>query len=87
MLQGNVVASVGVLSNSTAFQIAADGSRLKNNRAHGNQTGIYVTSHGNTLTRNAGSGNDVDASDADPNCDDNVWKNNQFGLTLPACVQ
>ena len=88
VLQGNVVASDGFgLSNSTAFQIAADGNRLKNNRAQGNQTGIHVTSHGNTLTRNAGSGNNVDASDDDPNCDDNVWKNNQFGLTQPACVQ
>ena len=77
---------VGVLSISTAFQIVADGNRLKNNRAQGNRTGIHVTSHGNTLTGNAGSGNNVDASDDDPNCDDNVWKNNQFGLTQP-CVR
>ena len=81
VLQGNVVASNGFVSNSTAFQIAADGNRLKNNRAQGHQIGIHVTSHGNTLTGNAGSGNNADAIDDDPNCDDNVWKNNQFGLT------
>ena len=86
VLQGNVVASFGFISTSTAFQIDTDGNHLKNNRAQGNQIGLHVTSHANTLTRNAGSGNDIDAIDDDPNCDDNVWKNNQFGLTQ-ACIR
>ena len=38
VLQGNVVASNGFLSNNTGFEIVADGNRLKNNRAQGHRT-------------------------------------------------
>jgi len=57
---------------------------VQNNAANG----IFIQSQNNTIQRNAANGNALlDGRDQAPDCDANVWQQNVFGTSFPACVQ
>jgi hypothetical protein len=53
---------------------------------HGDQ-GLFVSGTGNTLERNTVLHSRVDLTDANPGCDDNLWRDNTFETSeSDACV-
>ena len=82
-------------NNVDGFSIYGEANTFKRNTAAGNSAmGFNVVKGNNTFLRNRAGGNGaVDLSDANAQCDHNIWQDNLFGTSQvaggpnPGCVQ
>jgi hypothetical protein len=72
-----------------ALLVDAHGNEVSRNAIYGHvQSGLFVGTEDNTLKRNQVLLNGVDLTDADPACDNNLWRDNVFETAQPAdCIE
>jgi Right handed beta helix region len=72
-----------------ALLVDAHGNEVSRNAIYGHvQSGLFVGTADNTLKPNQVLLNGVDLTDADPGCDNNLWRENVFETAQPAdCIE
>jgi parallel beta-helix repeat protein len=90
-LDRNIANNTGDFSGITVG--GGGGNRLTGNTANNNGAfslsgfGIVVDSTGNEISGNTALGNGQgDLVDGNPNCDNNDWRNNTFGIANQSCI-
>jgi nitrous oxidase accessory protein NosD len=87
LIRNNLIAD-GAL-DGIALLGTANGNEVSRNAiySHGDQ-GLFVGTRNNKLERNQVLLNRVDLTDTNPDCDNNLWRNNMFETSEPDdCVE
>jgi len=87
LLDTLVTVEEGSPSEHAAIRIAGDQNRLSLNRVTNvDGPAIEVTGQKNALRFNTAQGNPVDLRDTNGDCTHNIWKDNIFTTSDPACI-
>lgn len=87
--EAKVSKNVAQQNGDSGFTIGGSNQAVGQNQTFANGFyGINFYGTDSKLQKNTALGNGFrDLSDSDPNCDNNTWANNTFGIKDPACVK